>query len=369
MTRKIRSLIIKEFLALWRDKRTRSVLFLPPLMQLFLFSFAATLEVKNINVAFYNQDNGKHSIELIQRITASPKVQQAHYVYNQQDLANKVHEQKALVALHFPPNFSKRIQQKEPGKLQLILDGRRSNAAAIVQGYISDISQEYALEIAQDLRIPLTNVQLTQRSWFNPNLDYTWYTIPSLVAILAMMIGLVLTALSVAREREMGTFEQLLVSPLTPNEILLGKTIPAFFIALLEASIILALSIYLFSLEFQGSLLLLYASMVVFLLAIIGIGLFISALCMTQQQAVLGTFLFMTPAVIISGFATPVENMPQWLQYVAELIPLKHFLIVVKGTFLKDMVAATVFQNTWPNAIIASVTLPLAAWFFKHRMA
>lgn len=369
MKPQLTALVIKEFLAVWRDKQTRSVLIVPPLLQLFLFSFAATLDVKNIDVVFYNQDTGKHSIELIQRIVASPKVSKAHYVYNEADLADMIHQQKALLGVRFSPNFSKSIQQREAGKVQLLLDGRRSNAATIVSGYINEISERYSFEIATDLGIPLLNVEMLQRSWFNPNLDYAWFTIPSLVAILAMMIALVLTSLSIAREREMGTFEQLLVSPVTPNEILLGKTVPAFSIALVEASIILALSIYLFDLEFQGNLLFLYGSMVVFLMAIIGIGLFISALCMTQQQAVLGTFLFMTPAVLISGFATPTENMPQWLQYVAELIPLKHFLIVVKGVFLKDMEAFTVFQNTWPNAIIAVVTLPLAGWFFKHRMA
>tara|TARA_R110002095_G_scaffold198410_6_gene177801 strand:+ start:391 stop:1500 length:1110 start_codon:yes stop_codon:yes gene_type:complete len=369
MKRQLISLVIKEFLAVWRDKQTRSVLILPPLLQLFLFSFAATLEVKNIDIVFYNQDSGKHSIELIQRVVASPKVSQSHYVYNERDLADMIHQQKALLGVRFPPNFSKDIQQRESGKLQLLLDGRRSNTATVVSGYINDISESYSKEIAKDLGTPLLNVDIIQRSWFNPNLEYSWFTIASLVAILAMMIALVLTSLSVAREREMGTFEQLLVSPVTPNEILLGKTIPAFLIAIAEASIILVLSLYLFGLEFQGSLLLLYSSMVVFLMAIIGIGLFISALCMTQQQAVLGTFLFMTPAVLISGFATPTENMPQWLQYIAELIPLKHFLIVVKGVFLKDMGALTVFQNTWPNAVIAAVTLPLAGWFFKHRMA
>ncbi len=369
MKRQLFSLVIKEFLAVWRDKQTRSVLILPPLLQLFLFSFAATLEVKNIDIVFYNQDTGKHSIELIQRLVASPKISQAHYVYNEKDLADMIHQQKALLGVRFLPNFSKNIQQKETGKVQILLDGRRSNAATITSGYINEITDTYSREIAVDLKMPLLDADMVQRNWFNPNLEYSWFTIASLVAILAMMIALVLTSLSVAREREMGTFEQLLVSPVTPNEILLGKTIPAFLIATAEATVILVLSMYLFGIEFQGSLLLIYGSMVVFLLAIIGIGLFISALCMTQQQAVLGTFLFMTPAVLISGFATPTENMPQWLQYIAELIPLKHFLIVVKGVFLKDMGFLTVVQNTWPNAVIAAVTLPLAGWFFKHRMA
>jgi ABC-2 type transport system permease protein len=166
----------------------------------------------------------------------------------------------------------------------------------------------------------------------------------------------------------MGTFEQLMVSPLMPKDILIGKSVPAFILALAEGSLILVCSIFIFGIKFQGSFLLLYGSLMIFLLSIIGVGLFISSLCKTQQQTVVGTFLFMTPAVNLSGFATPVENMPYWLQCIAEIIPLKHFLIVMKGVFLKNISPLMVFHNTWPNVFIAIFTLSAATWLFRRRM-
>jgi ABC-2 type transport system permease protein len=172
----------------------------------------------------------------------------------------------------------------------------------------------------------------------------------------------------VAREREMGTFEQLLVSPLQPIEILVGKALPALFLALCSASLLLAIAIFVFRIPFQGSLALLYGAMVIFLMAIIGIGLFISSLSMTQQQAILGAFVFMPPAVILSGFATPIENKPGWLQNFTVVNPLRWFLIIVRGIFLKDMPPADVLANTLPMVAIAVVTLTAATWLFKRRM-
>lgn len=365
---RLRPLIQKEFLAVWRDKRTRSVLILPPLMQLLLFSFAATLEVKNISVGIYNQDTGPQSIELIQRITGSKKFTDVQYVEGIPPMETLIDEKKTLVGIHIPENFSNTIEQRESASLQVLLDGRRSNASSIVLGYINDIVEAYNRELATQFKMPLPTINLIPHNWFNKNLEYTWFTIPSLVAILSMLIALVLTALSVAREREMGTFEQLLVAPLTPGEILIGKTIPPLLLAIAEGSLILVLAIVLFGIKFQGNFLLLYTSMVIFLLAVVGFGLFISSLCMTQQQAVLGTFLFMNPAVILSGFATPVENMPLWLQHLSSVIPLKHFLIIIKGLFLKDFSADLVLKHTFPNALIALFTLSAATWFFKRRM-
>jgi len=367
MKKNIRALIYKEFLAVLLDKRARTVLIVPPLLQLFLFANAITLEVKNVAIAVYNQDQGHHSTELIERIGASPTFNKLLYLNKESDISPTMDEQKALVVIQFPADFSRKVQSNRGAQMQVLLDGRRSNSATLVAGYINNITQRYNQELSRKNHLVEPAV-LVPINWFNPNLDYTWYTIPSLVALLAMLIALVLTSLSIAREREMGTFEQLLVSPLTPGGILLGKTIPALVLAIMEGTLILLCAIFIFGIQFRGSFLLLYASMIVFLLSIIGVGLFISSLCKTQQQSVVGTFLFLTPVVNISGFATPVENMPMWLQYLAEASPLKHFLIVVKGVFLKDVPAQMVFDNTWPNVVISVFTLSAAAWFFRRRM-
>jgi ABC-2 type transport system permease protein len=364
----ISALVIKEFLAVWRDKRSRSVLILPPLIQLFIFSFAVTLEVSNISVGFYNQDQGQVSYEVIQRIKGSPKFTNYVFLEKDADITKAIEEQEVLLVVQIPADFSRKISQGESGKLQLLLDGRRSNASSIASGYINEIVRVYNEELAKAAKRKLATSTLVTRHWFNPNLEYKWYTVPSLIAVLSMVIALVLTSLSVAREREMGTFEQLLVSPVSPRQILIGKTIPALLLSLAESTVILFLSVYAFGIKFQGSVLWLYASMLVFLLAVVGIGLFISSLCKTQQQAVLGTFVFMVPSVNLSGFATPVENMPDWLQHVSDLIPLKHFLIVVKGLFLKNVPLDVVFANTWPNMLIALFTLSMAGWLFRRRM-
>ena len=369
MKHQIFSLVIKEFLAVWRDKRTRSVLILPPLIQLLVFSFAATLEVKNVVLGIYTQDQGYHSHEIIERLSGSPEIKSTLLISNEADLKKALDDQDALMVVHFPADFSRKIERREQGTFQLLLDGRRSNAASIVSGYVNEIIKTYNQEIALKQGVRLASSVITVRHWFNPNLEYTWYTVPCLVAILSLVIALVLTSLSIAREREMGTFEQLLVSPITPKQILLGKTIPALFLSLAESTVIVICAIFIFKISFEGSFFLLYASMFIFLLSVVGIGLFISSLCATQQQAVLGTFVFMVPATLLSGFSTPIENMPMWLQYATELVPLKHFLIVVKGLFLKDMSAQVVFDNTWPNAIIAVCTLTTAHWFFRRRLS
>jgi ABC-2 type transport system permease protein len=183
-----------------------------------------------------------------------------------------------------------------------------------------------------------------------------------------MLTSLSVTALSVARERELGTFDQLLVSPMVPIEILIGKVMPAIFIGMAEGSFIILAAIFIFQIPFTGSFLLLYFSMFIFISSIVGVGLFISALCYTQQQAILGSFLFITPAVALSGFATPIENMPVWLQYATQIIPLRYFLIIVKGSFLKGIPAHVVFTNVWQMTLIAILTLSAATWLFRKRL-
>jgi ABC-2 type transport system permease protein len=273
---------------------------------------------------------------------------------------------RALTALHIGPDFSRAIEAGRQAQVQILLDGRRSNAAQIVNGYLERIIAGLAAEAAPAGTGSAEAVVV--RHWFNPNLDYVWYTVPSLVGIISHLIGLLVTALSVARERELGTFDQLMVSPLRTHEILLGKTLPPLLIGLIHASVFVLAAIFVFGVPLRGSLLLLYPSLVVYLAAVIGVGLFISSLAATQQQAILGAFLFAAPAILLSGFATPIENMPPWLQPLTEVNPLRHFLVVVKGVFLKDLPAAEVIANTWPLALIALVTLSCAAWLFRRRM-
>lgn len=368
MKGRIPALIIKELLTLFRDPKGRFILIGPPVLQLIVFAFAATLEVKNVSLVVYNQDLGQHSQEVVQRLNGSPTFTSISFVDSESAFKRFIDEQKAMAAIHFPSNFSRDIEAGQAAHLQVILDGRRSNAAQIVNGYISRLISEYEAEIQAKRGVDPPPTILIGRNWFNENLLYLWFTVSSLVGILAMLIALIVTALSVARERELGTFDQLLVSPLMPYEILIGKTVPAVLIGLAEGLLIFLVGVLLFGVPFRGLFLLLVFSLFVFVMSVVGTGLFISAMSKTQQQAILGAFTFMVPAITLSGYAAPVENMPQWLQMATWINPLKHFLITVKGLFLKDMPLLEVWSHTWPLLVIGLSTLALAGWFFKRRL-
>ena len=365
MLSRLLSLIVKELLAALKDPKARAVLIVPPILQTLLFAYAVTLEPNNLTLAVHNQDGGRWGHELISRLAAAQTFADIFAVESEAQVHRALDEQQAVAVLSIPRDFSSAIRSGRSVSVQLLLDGRKTNTTQIVVGYTSRIIGSLQRDLTGGRQVGAVQIE---RNWFNPNLDYKWYTLPSLVAILSTLISLLVTAMSVAREREVGTFEQLLVSPLRPAEILIGKAAAALLIALLEASIILLIAVFIFKIPFQGSVLLLYGAMTVFLLSIIGVGLFISSLSMTQQQAILGTFTFMVPAIVLSGFATPIENMPYWLQSITPGNPLRWFLVIVRGIFLKGMPAADVAANTWPMAIIALVTLSAATILFRKRM-
>ncbi|MGH7137750.1 MAG: ABC transporter permease, partial [Pirellulales bacterium] len=359
---------VKELLALWRDRKSRMILIVPPLFQIVIFSFAATEEAKNVRLAVLNRDSGTASRDLIERFEGSRTFTRIEFLASDGEMEQVIDSRRALAVLHIPSDFSRDVLAHRPAKVQLVLDGRRSNAAQLVAGYAAAIVDAYSAELPRRRQTPRPASVVVARTWFNPNLMSTWHSVPSLIAILTTLMGLVVTALSVARERELGTFEQLLVSPLSPAEIIVGKTAPALIVGVAEATGMLLVGVFAFRIPFQGSLVLLYAAMLVYLFAVIGVGLFISALAKTQQQAILGAFVFMVPAMLLSGFASPIENMPDWLQYVSYADPIRYFMVIVKGVFLKDMPAHVALGYLWPMAVIAAITLSAATWLFRRRM-
>jgi ABC-2 type transport system permease protein len=365
---RVRSLVLKEFLALVRDPRGRFVLIVPPLVQMLVFTFAATQEVKNVPVAVLNRDYGVRGRDLVERIEGSPNFSRVIHLRSEDEIAPAIDSRSALMVVQIGPDFSRDVAAGRPASVQLLLDGRRSNAAQLVAGYAGEIITRYGAEVAAGRRVASPASEVVSRVWFNPNLEPTWATVPGLVAILTTVLGLMVTALSVARERELGTFEQLLVSPLSPAEIIAGKTIPALLIGIGEASGMVLVGTLVVGVPFTGSLGLLYLGMVVYLGAVIGVGLFVSSLAKTQQQAILGAFVFMVPAMLLSGFASPIENMPDWLQTVTLANPIRHFMVIAKGVFLKDMPAADVARSLVPLVLIAAVTLSAASWLFRRRM-
>jgi ABC-2 type transport system permease protein len=368
MWRRIYALVIKEFLAVWQDKKSRFVLIIPPLLQLFIFAFAATLDVTNASIGILNHDMGKLSYELVQRFRGSPVFKHVTFLKSNEEIKQVMDAQQVMMVIHIDEQFSRNLLANRPAEVQLILDGRKSNTTQIVQGYAARIVNQYNQDLAIERNLPTPSTVLIPRNWFNPNLIYTWFTVPALVGILTMLVTLLLTSMSIARERELGTFEQLLVSPLEPFDILTGKAIPAIIFGMLEGTIIILVAVFIFQIPFTGSLFALYLAMFIFVCSIVGIGLFLSSLCQTQQQALLAVFIFMSPAIILSGYATPIENMPHWLQQTTLVNPLRFFLVILRGLFLKELPFSQVMANTYPIGLIAIFTLSSSMWFFRRRL-
>ncbi|MFC2049507.1 ABC transporter permease [Chlamydiota bacterium] len=368
MLNRIISLIRKELLSVLRDPKTRLSLLMPPLIQLFIFTFAATLDVKNVRIGVLNRDNGKQAFELVQRFVGAPTFKQIVYLQAVEEIGPFMDRQKGVMVLSIDEQFSRNLEAGKFADVQLILDGRKSNTTQIVAGYANTIIGQFSEEFSALIGVKQQNARLVPRNWFNPNLLYYWYNNPSLVTTLSMLTCLVVTSISVAREKELGTFDQILVSPLSPLEILIGKIVPGVIVGMLEGLLMLCVGVFIFQVPFTGSFSLFVFSLFIFICSIGGVGLFVSSLAVTQQQAMLGTFVIMVPSVLLSGFATPVENMPTWLQPVSSLIPMKYMLVISKGIFLKNMSAKIVLNNVWPMAVIALFTLTGAALLFRRRL-
>lgn len=365
---RLKALITKEFIAILRDPKSRAILIGPPLVQLLVYSYAATQEVTNVDILILNRDAGKWAVELVQRIDGAPTFRNITHVENLAALRTRIDMQQAIAAVQIGPTFSRDIEAGVPADLQIILDGRKSNTSQIVAGYLKQIVNGLAAETPSGKRAAAATIGVVSRNWFNPNLIFQWFMVPNLVVSIALLIGLIVTALSIARERELGTFDQLMVSPLRTHEILIGKVIPPMVIGMFHISLYILAAVFIFGVPLHGSILLLYGSALFYLLAVVGIGLFISAMCMTQQQAILGAFLFMVPATLLSGFATPIANMPDWLQPITLINPMRYFLVIVEGVFLKDIPLTAVVSDTIPLVLIAGATLGAASWLFRRRL-
>lgn len=363
---RMRAQITKELLSVWRDPKSRFVLIGPPLFQLLIFSFAATLELSNVDVGVLNRDGGHWGYELVARIAAAGFVHAMKPARSAEEIRGMIDRRDVIAAIDIPEQFSRDVTAGRPAQVQVILDGRRANSAQILQSYLSTIITGLAAEVTgSGVR---QGDGIAVRHWFNPNLIYRWFIVPSLGGTLVMFVTLLVTALSIARERELGTFDQLLVSPCTPSEIILAKLVPGMLIGTAMGLVMTAAGVCGFRVPFTGSYPLLFSSLLLFIVSIVGIGLMISSICSTQQQAILGTFAVGVPAVLMSGFATPVENMPEVLQWIAQVIPLTHYLIILQGSFLKALPPAEIFAHAWPLAAIALVTLSTATVFVRSKL-
>jgi ABC-2 type transport system permease protein len=365
---RIFALVTKEFLALLKDKRSRLVLIVPPLIQLLVFGYAATYDLKNVPFAAYNEDPGAASREILAAVDGSPSFTRMAQITHESEIAPLIDAKEVLMVVHAGPHFSADLLAGRPAALQIIVDGRNSNTAMLAMNNIGTIVDRFNLDwaAAHGGAPPPSRVEV--RAWFNPNLESRWFFLPGIIGILTLLVTMLVTALSVAREREQGTFDQLLVTPLRPVEILIGKTLPGFLIGLAEATVIMLAAVFWFKVPLLGSLLALYTGIVLFLLSGVGVGLMISSFATTQQQGLMGAFIFMVPSILLSGFATPIRNMPVVLQDLTRANPMRYFMVVLRSVFLEGTPFELLIPQFWPMALIGLVTLSIAGWLFRHRM-
>lgn len=371
--RRLLTIVRKELLVLFSNRVSRIMLIVPPLMQIVMFGWAATLEVRNVDVAVLDHDGGPLAADIVHRLRGSPTFRNVFFLSSEADIAPAIDSERALFALVLDQDLSRRAAAGREAVVQVILDGRRANAAQIAAYYLQTMLADLAATLprtrmAAQLSTGVPDIALTIRCWFNPNLEFQWFFLPNLIGMLSFMLGLVVTGLSVAREREVGTFDQLLVSPATPTEIAIAKLLPGCIVGLIHGTIFLLITVFAFGVPFTGSLILLYAAVFIFALASGGVGLMVSSLAATQQQAFLGAFTIGVPCILVSGAVTPVINMPPFLQYASEFNPVRHFTTLAQGVFLKDISLTAALLSLGKITLIALVCIFVAVSMFRRRV-
>jgi pyoluteorin transport system permease protein len=367
--RRILALVRKELLTIFKDPRGRSSLFIPPILQCLLYGYAATYDLSDVPYALLDEDGSASSRELLARLDGSRIFRRVADVREEAELADEVNERRALLAVRIERDFERNLLGGRRARVQVIADGRNSNTAAVAFGYVNAIVEDFGRRHggAEATAAPAP-VRVTSRAWFNPNLETRWNMIPALLGTLTMLQTVLLTALSVAREREQGTFDQLLVTPLTAGEVMAGKAIPSILVGLVQATSVLVVAQLWFRIPFAGSFLTLYAGLGLFLVAAVGLGLLVSAFAANMQQAMLFSFSFIMPFILLSGLSTPIGNMPRPLQAVTMLNPLRYAIDIARSVYLEGAGIDLLAPDLWPLAVIGALTLSIAAWTFRRRM-
>ncbi len=343
MLARLKQMLIKEFIQVLRDKRTRFILIGPPIIQMMIFGYAATYEIHHVPTVVLDLDHSQESRELVSRFTSSPYFDVQWQLTDSRQLGDLIEEGKTTVGLEIDAGFAEKLRSGQTAPLQVIVDATNSNTALIASGYISQIALGFAQEyqrdrigrIAPQLMEVMPSVELAPRPWYNPDLRSRWFFVPGIIGSLTVVLVVTLTAFAVVREREIGTLEQIMVTPIRPVEFILGKTLPFFLIGLFDVTLIAVVGSLWFQVPFRGHVSVLALGAVLFLLCMLGVGLLISTISATQQQAMVTAFFFIMPTITFSGFGFPISTMPHWMQILSYMIPLRYFLVVIRSTFLK----------------------------------
>lgn len=366
---RVRRLITKELRQLFRDPKTKRVIFAAPIIQLVLFGYAVNTDVSNVTTALVDHDHTAESRALVESLTASGYFRVVFSSDRPADLGEALDRGHARVALQIPVGYSADLKAGRSPVVQLLVDGTNSNTATVAQGYAAKIIQQLGAQVALESGRALPKaVELRSRAWFNPDLDSQVYNVPAVIGVIVLLMSLLLTALSVVREREVGTLEQLLVSPLTAMELMLGKTLPVAGIAMMQLAMVTAVALLWFDVPLRGSVPALLFAASLFILAGLSFGIFISTISATQQEAFLSMFLFLLPAIILSGFLYPIDTMPEIFQTLTLANPLRHFLEIVRGIFLRAAGIRELWVQFTVLAVMAGGGLTIAAARFKASL-
>ena len=343
MLGRLRQMLIKEFIQVFRDKRTRFILIGPPIIQMLVFGYAANYEIRHVPTVVLDLDQSQQSRDLVSRFTSSPYFDVRRQLTNSSQLGDLIEQGKTTVGLEIDAGFARKLRGGQTAPLQVIVDATNSNTALIASGYISQIALGFARDyqkdrigrIAPQIAELMPAVELAPRPWYNPEMRSRWFFVPGIIGSLTLVLVITLTAFAVVREREIGTLEQIMVTPIRPVEFILGKTLPFFLIGILDVTLIAVVGSLWFQVPFRGHVSVLALGAVLFLLCMLGVGLLISTVSATQQQAMVTAFFFIMPAITFSGFGFPISTMPHWMQICSYAIPLRYFLIVIRWTYLK----------------------------------
>jgi len=332
-------------------------------------AYSATFDLNHISFVAINEDPGLAGRQIVARFAGSPTFRQIAALPSSAGMAKLIDSRAALLAIHVDRNFSRDLAEGKPAALQIVIDGRNSNTAAIALSYVNAIVLGFDEDWASAHSGPKPPAVLDVRAWYNPNLLSRWFVVPGIVGLLTFVVTILVSGLSVVRERESGTLDQLLVTPYRPWEILVGKAAPGLLIGAAEASAIVGVAVAWFHIPLTGSLVALALGLGLFLISAIGIGLMISSIAATQQQGLLGAFLFLVPSIILSGFATPIENMPRLVQYVTYINPMRYLMVILRGVFLRGDGVADLLGQYWPLALIGAASMSAAILLARRRMA
>ena len=370
MFERIRRMLIKEMKQIRRDPRMRAVILAVPVLQSLVFGYAVTTDVRNVRTAIYDLDRTPESRELAARFIGSGYFREVARVENDDDAQRAIDRGDARVVLHMPHGFGAAVRSGKAAQVQLIIDGTDSNTAGLVLNYAAQITGAYNGSIlVERTGRPLPQRKSETRAWFNANLESRNFYVPGVIALLVTLTTLLLTSMSIVREKEIGTIEQIVVSPIRKHEFIIGKSLPFAIIAYVNVLMVTLVATLWFRVPIRGSILLLLGATALYLLSAIGIGLLISTAAGTQQQAMLTAFFFFLPAVLLSGFIFPIANMPRAVQWLTVVNPLRYFLVIIRGVFLKGVGVGVLWPQLAALAALGVVTLTLATRAFRKTLS